>query len=117
MVPLFEMMQLKGFSPAKLLLQLVKMFIEIFPFLYIQYDLLERLERKHYYPSSLYTLTKNRFYELCKVIHQSCRVDITGTGTVFVLFLKRQKGLKTLISWRIIPSMKYHFINDKYKKA
>jgi hypothetical protein len=50
MVRLFEMTQLIGFSPAKLLLLLVKKFIEIFPFMYIQYDLLERLKRKHYYP-------------------------------------------------------------------
>jgi hypothetical protein len=59
MVRLFEMTQLKGFSPEKLLLLLVKMFIEIFPFIYIQCDLLERLERKHCYPCSLYTLTKS----------------------------------------------------------
>jgi hypothetical protein len=100
MVRLFEMTQLIGFSPAKLLLLLVKMFNENFPFIYMQYDLPERLERKHYYPRLLYTLTKNRLYELYIVIHQTCRVGIIGT--VFILFFKRQEGLKTLISWRVI---------------
>ncbi len=103
------MTQLVGFSVAKLLLLLVKMFIEIFPFIYIQYDLLERLERKHFYTCSLYNkFTKNRFYKLYIVIHQSCRVGIIFFGTV--------EGLKTLISWRIIPSIKYHFKNHSIRK-
>jgi hypothetical protein len=95
------------YDDATKLLLLVKMFIEIFPFIYIQYDLLERLQRKHYYP--LFALY------IDKVIHQSSRVGILPVNPYF-FFFKWQEGLKTMISWRIIPSNKYYFKNPSIRK-